>query len=570
MRLRCERCGRRTTVRPASLTPIGSLDTMTDRAPDDPTMESAHNTLESFAPPPLVARPAAASPNNLFLRQEGLIYAVQDQAGLQRWIVERRVLRTDEVSTDGTHWQVVGDRADLMVFFDLVDTADRVRAVQAERAPGDDETELQPEGEAGAPADPLTVEVDPSTVESPGGLDTLAVGPAPAGLSRDLSRSGRESDLHRLRVPDEALNRLAPEAIDDGGVDEVNPEDPTHLFDEVSFFENFGAEDPTVQMAEEAEHLVEMPEDEPGATLKEDDSERLDLFFENEGFENDGAAVSAFSLLEEGPTAEAPRTDAAPVPSVERPLELLDDHFLRMSARDDEEDEEEFRRVGRPSKAFAPAAIALILFVLIAVLWVMREPPSQPGQASATGDSEPVAAAAEVVAVDEPVPSEGAGPTMDAPVAESEAAAPPVVAVVEPAPVVAPAPQKAVEAAPAAKAAPKEAAPASAKASESSAEKSAPAAPASQSLRASDLEKKGWSAMDRGDLDGAGRYFRQGLDIDPRHAGSSFGLGYVLEHKGDLAGAKVQYCKADSLSGKDRELAREIDGRLRALKLACP
>lgn len=50
-----------------------------------------------------------------------------DLATLHRWIIERRVTRDDRISQDGKTWQRVGEVADLVPFFDIVDSAERAR-----------------------------------------------------------------------------------------------------------------------------------------------------------------------------------------------------------------------------------------------------------------------------------------------------------------------------------------------------------------------------------------------------------------------------------------------------------
>ena len=46
-----------------------------------------------------------------------------DLATLQRWIVERKVERDDEMSEDGASWQRLGAASELDAFFHLVDRA---------------------------------------------------------------------------------------------------------------------------------------------------------------------------------------------------------------------------------------------------------------------------------------------------------------------------------------------------------------------------------------------------------------------------------------------------------------
>ena len=59
------------------------------------------------------------------LRQEGKVYQVRDQAMLQRWIAERRIWRTDEISADGASWVKAEEMDECALFFALVDQAEQ-------------------------------------------------------------------------------------------------------------------------------------------------------------------------------------------------------------------------------------------------------------------------------------------------------------------------------------------------------------------------------------------------------------------------------------------------------------
>ncbi|MCK6507845.1 zinc-ribbon domain-containing protein [Myxococcota bacterium] len=67
-----------------------------------------------------------SGPPPMLLKQEGKVYQVEDVATLQRWIVERRVLREDLLSIGGLKWEPVGGRRDLQIFFHLVEHAERL------------------------------------------------------------------------------------------------------------------------------------------------------------------------------------------------------------------------------------------------------------------------------------------------------------------------------------------------------------------------------------------------------------------------------------------------------------
>lgn len=60
-----------------------------------------------------------------YVRVEGENFAVSDLATLQRWILEKRVLREDLCSADGAAWAPLGNRPELQLFFAASDRLDR-------------------------------------------------------------------------------------------------------------------------------------------------------------------------------------------------------------------------------------------------------------------------------------------------------------------------------------------------------------------------------------------------------------------------------------------------------------
>ena len=113
MKFRCSSCGRTFTTR----------------------FEDEHEDTEldgtgtgTRTPPPQAVESKAAGPGML-LKQEGKVYHVKDTATMQKWIVERRVLREDLVSIGGVRWEPVGSRPELEVFFQVVEQADQAQAI---------------------------------------------------------------------------------------------------------------------------------------------------------------------------------------------------------------------------------------------------------------------------------------------------------------------------------------------------------------------------------------------------------------------------------------------------------
>ena len=76
-------------------------------------------------PPPVVDKPAwrVRSPS-------GRVIAFRELTSMQKWIVERKFGRDDEISLHGDHWKRLGDIAELTPFFLLLDEVDRVHQLE--------------------------------------------------------------------------------------------------------------------------------------------------------------------------------------------------------------------------------------------------------------------------------------------------------------------------------------------------------------------------------------------------------------------------------------------------------
>jgi predicted Zn finger-like uncharacterized protein len=64
------------------------------------------------------------------VRREGTVYPLKELTTLQKWIVERRVGRDDEISANGEQWRRLGAIPELSPFFDVVDAAERAPALE--------------------------------------------------------------------------------------------------------------------------------------------------------------------------------------------------------------------------------------------------------------------------------------------------------------------------------------------------------------------------------------------------------------------------------------------------------
>lgn len=102
-----------------------------------PSPEPAVQAPPSASPQPSaqVLPPAAAAPGSREwrLRQpSGNTFTFKDLTTLQKWIVERKVVRDDEISLTGETWKRLGDIAELATFFQVVDEAQRAVVLQAQ------------------------------------------------------------------------------------------------------------------------------------------------------------------------------------------------------------------------------------------------------------------------------------------------------------------------------------------------------------------------------------------------------------------------------------------------------
>jgi predicted Zn finger-like uncharacterized protein len=124
MDVRCDRCQTECKLEDARVGDLGGQVQCSD---------CGHIIVIGHRPP--VAAPAskgAATPSPdadewLVETVHGRLLRSPDLATMHRWIIERRVTREDRVSRDGQTWQRIGDVADLVPFFDIVDSAERAR-----------------------------------------------------------------------------------------------------------------------------------------------------------------------------------------------------------------------------------------------------------------------------------------------------------------------------------------------------------------------------------------------------------------------------------------------------------
>jgi predicted Zn finger-like uncharacterized protein len=138
-------------------------------------------------PPPVVEKPPWRVRN-----PSGRVIAFRELTSMQKWIVERKFGRDDEISLHGDHWKRLGEIAELQPFFLLLDEVDRVHQLE-ERLRRAEVPDEAPEGleRALGGASP-TARAGPTPTPTPIRLETpidtttgpaAAAGPVPGGSS---------------------------------------------------------------------------------------------------------------------------------------------------------------------------------------------------------------------------------------------------------------------------------------------------------------------------------------------------------------------------------------------------
>lgn len=87
---------------------------------------------EDVVPTQEVALESLLSGEGLMLKHEGKTYPVKDLATIQRWILERRVLRQDLLSRDGSRWEPAQSYSELGIFFSTIEDLERLEAAPVE------------------------------------------------------------------------------------------------------------------------------------------------------------------------------------------------------------------------------------------------------------------------------------------------------------------------------------------------------------------------------------------------------------------------------------------------------
>jgi predicted Zn finger-like uncharacterized protein len=161
--VRCSKCGHTFLVRKK-----GVIVAMPGELLDAPVL--AADVDRAPAAPGTAPDAAAATRTSAWsLRsRRGGVYPFKDLATLQRWIVERKAARDDEVSHQGEPWRSLGDMPELVPFFSLVERAQRASA-EAPSPPAPPERSSSGSGAAAkAPVEPTLIEFPVPQPHSPG------------------------------------------------------------------------------------------------------------------------------------------------------------------------------------------------------------------------------------------------------------------------------------------------------------------------------------------------------------------------------------------------------------------
>jgi predicted Zn finger-like uncharacterized protein len=164
--VQCNQCGHLFRVKKKEL--VVTLPVKPEDLHEQPMQASAAAPVVKPAPLPAPVQPPAAPPApDWIIRQPGgQTLSFSELNILQRWIVERKVGRDDEVTRGDGVWVKLGTLGELQTFFDVVDAASRTQSRT---------TALYPPPMAAAPPPPPA----PARYPAPAPLPTVPFPPAP-------------------------------------------------------------------------------------------------------------------------------------------------------------------------------------------------------------------------------------------------------------------------------------------------------------------------------------------------------------------------------------------------------
>ena len=484
--------------------------------------------------------PALDNPEGTLLKQEGKVYHVRNLATIQRWIVERRVLREDLISTGGMRWEPVGNHPDLEIFFQMVERLDELELAARmppsseydPRPPVSDETPMGNSLVGEHEADPVSGGSWEYEPEPGAGLleEVEEAAAADESWEDEESDANADAEVYRSR-PSYAYEDSEPSDYlagdeDIPGFDEALAPGETQTWDEpeedgqaVVFVSNKASSpSPTLAPPEEIPPEVDPTEEEQLST---------ELNVPPEPTAPSDVADKAF--FGEGFSAYGDATE-----EIARDVDSADE----LAWNED--------KAARNTRMAMTIGV-LLLGLVLGGIWLTTSNP--PGNDPVEDDP--------VVDVQEPVEEDlvEEDPVEEDPVEEAPGEPPEeppeerVLIPVEPTPD--PPVADVVED-------PKPFVPPDPVSGRTASTKSA-----------SQWVDEGWSRLESRDLRGSRQAFVEALAINPRSGDAHYGLGYAAQTQGDPAFAIKHYCLALDNAGGSTEILRDVPPLLKSINGTC-
>ena len=130
----------------------------------------------------------------------GTIFNFRRLTTLQKWIVERKVQKEDEISLTGDSWKRLGDIAELASFFQVVDDAVRAEARASAPRPPDATGVIPPPPRPRVDAPPPEAPIKPKLTDTLPGPGFSPLPPLPAAASRGPSSMSGPSIPHNETI----------------------------------------------------------------------------------------------------------------------------------------------------------------------------------------------------------------------------------------------------------------------------------------------------------------------------------------------------------------------------------
>lgn len=194
----------------------------------DPPINLSNSAPSSELPP------APPSREWKVKQPSGNVFPCRDLTMLQKWIIEGKVSRDDQISLSGETWKRLGDIPELASFFQIVDDASRMRSLEAQQRagqppppPGGKITDTWRGGQFSPPAPPPpepaeeTLPPEPPAPRRPSGRTPEAAPPGPPSSSAppimQTLQGGRFSHppAPPLNIAVQSAARRAPEPSDE-------------------------------------------------------------------------------------------------------------------------------------------------------------------------------------------------------------------------------------------------------------------------------------------------------------------------------------------------------------------